>query len=452
MYERGYGKSYLKLMANIFEPRFLPASLYIEAILRSTTLAGRGETLKLIKDGSEFGDAYGSTLVRIMAQDEEKATLAIAAFTWICHSERPLQVDELCHALAVEIGATDFDPKNIPSIGTLLDYCQGLIVVDSETSTVRFIHFTVQEYLCSYPGLFSKSHSMLAETCLTYLNSQHVKNLTRHPHLPPQSMLFLNYSSRYWGTHLNKDLSDHSIVLALELLNRYEEHISAVSLLEQVSSPEFIKPLATSPRFSGLHCASFFGIVELVTILIHDEGYEGDQQDCTGRTPLAWAAENGHEGVVNLLLGQGNVNPNRPEMDGNEPLSCAAINGHDGVVKLLLERENVDPNRRNNDGGTPLVRAAFYGHEGVVKLLLEREDVDPNRPEENGWTPLGGAAARGYDGVVSYCSNGKMSTPICQIRMVMNQSGTLPLTDAREWSNYCWNGRMSIPIAEIRVI
>ena len=45
----------------------------------------------------------------------------MAALAWICHSERPLKVDELCHALAVEIGETDFDPENVPSMGTLLE-------------------------------------------------------------------------------------------------------------------------------------------------------------------------------------------------------------------------------------------------------------------------------------------------------------------------------------------
>ena len=475
MYERGYGKSCLKLMANIFEHRFLPASLYIEAILRRTTLAGRGETLKLIKDGSGFGDAYGSTLVCIMTQDEEKATLAMAALRWICYSERPLQVDELCHALAVEIGATDFNLQNIPSIDTLLDYCQGLIVVDSETSTVRLIHYTVQEYLCSYPGLFSKPHSILAETCLTYLNSQYVKRLTPHSMPPPQSMSFLKYSARYWGTHTKKDLSDHAMALALELLSQYEDHISAVSLLKQVLHPSLRPATATSPLFSGLHCASFFGIVELVTVLIYDEGCEIDQQDCVGRTPLAWAAKNGHEavvkallewknidlnslgahnrtplayaafgghaGVVKLLLEHENVDPDLQDMDGDGPLGCAAMKGYEEVVKLLLEREDIDPNRRNKEDRTPLGCAAIEGHEGVVKLLLERENVDPNIQDTDGDGPLACAAIKGHEGVVKLlldqsdidpnCRNKKDRTPLgCAV--IEGHEGVVKLLLARE--------------------
>ena len=91
---------------------------------------------------------YGAMLERIEAQGEERATLATSVLTWVCHSERPLLVDELCQALAVEIGETDFDPENVPSISTLLDCCQGVITVDAEASVVRLIHCTVQEYLC----------------------------------------------------------------------------------------------------------------------------------------------------------------------------------------------------------------------------------------------------------------------------------------------------------------
>ena len=397
MYERGYGQGYLKLMANIFKPRFLPASLHIEAILRSTTIAGRRETLELIKDRS--GDPYGAALERIKAQDEEKTNLALAALTWVCYSERPLQVDELCHALAVQIGATDIDLENVPSIGTLLYCCQGLMAVDSEASTVRLIHYTAQEYLCSHPGLFSRPQSILAETCLTYLNSHLVKRLTPHSFPPPQITPFLNYSARYWGTHANKDLSDRAMALALGLLTQYEEHISAISLLVQVLPPSFIGAISTSPLFSGLHCASFFGIVELVIVLISDESCEVDQQDCAGRTPLAWAAWNGHEGVVKTLLESKNVDPNSLDVHGGTPLANAAVYGHEGVVKLLLKRDNVNPNLPDSNGNRPLGYAAINGHEEVVKLLLERENVDPNLANMNGDGPLGCAAIFGHEGV-----------------------------------------------------
>ena len=61
----------------------------------------------------------------------------------------------MCHALGVEIGSPDLDSDNVPSIGTLLDCCQGLVSVDKEASTIRLIHFTLQEYLRAHPRLSS---------------------------------------------------------------------------------------------------------------------------------------------------------------------------------------------------------------------------------------------------------------------------------------------------------
>ena len=147
-----------------------------------------------MKDGVGLGDAYSATLERIRSQDGEKAKLAMAALTWICHAERPLLVDELCHALAVEIGETDFDPDNVPSIGAVLGCCQGLIIVDKEASTVRLIHITVREYLCAHPDLFRKPHSTITEVCLTYLNSKQVRDFSSHPLSDHEAMPFLQYS------------------------------------------------------------------------------------------------------------------------------------------------------------------------------------------------------------------------------------------------------------------
>jgi len=384
----------------MFESRFLLASLHIEAILRGATVARRRKTLEAVKDGGGLEGAYGATLERIKTQDEENAKLAMAALTWVCHSERPLQVDELCNALAVEIGSTEFDPENIPSIAILLHFCQGLITVDEESSTVRLIHYTVQEYLNSDARLFTKPHSILAETCLTYLNSNQVKNLRPHSFPDHQSIPFLAYSSRYWGAHARRELSDHAKTLALELFGQYDDHVSAISLLRQVPHLSFNGDIGAAPLFSGLHGASFFGIVELVTAILSIGCCEINQQDCTGSTPLVWAARNGHVGAAKLLLGREDIDPNLPDQFKETPLGWAAVEGHEGVAELLLEREDIDPNRPGEYDETPLGRAALYGHEGVVKLLLEREGVDPNRPNGYGEKPLGRAAFEGHERVV----------------------------------------------------
>jgi len=57
-------------------------------------------------NGLELGDVYGATIERVKAQDGDKSRLGMAALMWISHAERPLQADELCHALAVQLGCS----------------------------------------------------------------------------------------------------------------------------------------------------------------------------------------------------------------------------------------------------------------------------------------------------------------------------------------------------------
>jgi len=351
-------------------------------------------------DGLGLGEAYGATLDRVKGQGGDKTRLGMATLMWISHSERPLKASELCDALAVETGSPDVNTDNIPSIATLLACCQGLVTVDKEASTVRLIHFALQEYLRGHPELFVRAHSTMAETCLSYLNSRKIKALSTSPPPNLQDTPFLEYSSLYWGMHAKRDLSDCAKYLALKLFDDYSNHISSKILLraqrQHFSTVYFDK----ASLFSGLHCASFFGIVEIVASLLEVGGCETNQDDCLGNTPLVWAAHNGHEGAVKALLGRDDADPDKPGNNGQTPLSCAARCGHEGVVKILLRRDDVDPNKPECGGETPLLWAAYKGHEGVVQILLGRDDVDPNKPNDWSRTPIFQAAYGGHEGVV----------------------------------------------------
>jgi len=380
--------------------RFLLVSLNIDAILQEPTISRRRQKLGAMTDGLGLRNAYDATLGRIKGQGGEKARLGMAALMWISHSERPLKADELCHALAVKIGSPDLDADNVPSIGTLLTCCQGLVTIDKEASTIRLIHFTVQEYLRAHPELFSSAHSTIAETCLSYLNSQQVKALSIRHSPDLQITPFLEYSSLYWGMHAKRELSDCAKLLALSLFNDYNSHISTKAFLEAQELCACDVNSHNLSLFSGLHCASFFGIVEIVAGLVEGEGCDINQEDCGGNTPLLLAAQNGHEGVVEILLEQDKVSLDKPGWSGQTPLYYAAENGHEGVVKILLRRDDICPDEPERFGRTALWSAARNGHEGVVKTLLRRENVDPDKSDDNGETPLWCAAEGGHEGVV----------------------------------------------------
>jgi len=350
-------------------------------------------------NGLGLGDAYGATIERMKAQGGDKSRLGIEALMWISHAERPPKVEELCHALAVELGSTDFNSGNVPSMSTLVSCCQGLITVDKEASTVRLVHFTLQEYLSANPDIFTTPHSSIAEICLTYLNSEQVKAIPPDFYPDLSDTPFLEYCSLCWGVHAKRQLSDRARSLALELLQGDDDNISTRLLLRQIKGLR-LRDSGTNLQFSGLHHASFFGISEVVDALIEMEWCDTNEGDFWGHSPLSWAARNGHEEVVEILLGQEAVNPDEPDIYGKTPLLHAAQSGQEGVVKILLGRGEVNPNKPDDDGQTPLLYAAQSGQEGVVKMLLGREDVDTNKPAQQGRTPLLFAAWKGHEGVV----------------------------------------------------
>ena len=401
--------------------RFLLVSLNMKAILRETTLHRRREKLGRIANGWGLEDAYDATIGRIKAQ-EDRARLGMDALMWISHSERPLSVDEICHALAVEIGSTDINIKNVPSIRMVLDCCQGLATIDKGSSTIRLIHFTLKEYLSGRAELFGGPHSKIAETCLTYLNFQAIKDLSASTSRDPRGTPFLGYCSFYWGTHMRMELSERSRRLALDFLDKYDNHISA-ELLWKSTVEWYFNSLKL---FSALHCVSYFGIPQLAIDLIKTKRWDVNQRDSGGLTPLIWAARYGCEQVVELLLQQKDTQPDIPDVRyGRTALSWAAGSGHEGVVRLFLcrrfvnprsvgrrwgkaprimsllfGRKYINPDRPDCSGQTPLSWAARTGNGGVVELLLRREDVSPDRPDNSGQTPLSWAAKSGHDGVV----------------------------------------------------
>ena len=352
---------------------------------------------KVATTGVDLDSVYAQTLQRIREQKGGWSRLGMEVLMWVSHAERPLRIDELCHALAVDMQATDLDPENIRPQDTVLGSCLGLAVIDAETSTVRLIHYTLQEYLSRH-GIFPNAHKTLGEACLVYLNYEKVKGLPANGVSNLGAMPFLTYSSLYWGHHAKIELSDGLKSLALELLNRVGNHISATLLVEQIGG--FHSCSLRHHLWPSLHCASYFGIVEVVAGLIGMEGCDVNQSDCMGSTALLWATQQGNEEVVKLLLARNDVSPDNPNNVGITPLWIACHNGHEGVVKLLLARNDVGLNKLAYGDRTPFFIASDRGHVGVVKLLLARNDVNPDKPNFEGKTPLWCASLFGHEGVV----------------------------------------------------
>ena len=381
---------------------FLLVSLNIDAILGEITLHQRRKKLDEMTKGEGLGEAYGATISRIKAQQRSMSKLGMDVLMWISHSERPLHVDELCHALGVEEGSLDLNTRNIPAIETLLACSLGLVIVEKSSSTVRLVHYTLQEYLSYNPNLFLKPDSVIAETCLTYLNFQHIRRFSPALRSAPPTASFLEYSSRYWGTHARRGNTESVKTLALKLLDGYDKHISSkILLLHEVSIWDWPFDIEDTPGgFTGLHGAAYHGCMEITAALLEINKWDVQATDCDGKTAISWAARNGHEGVLRVLLEQKDANPDKADRWNRTPLSRAAGNGHEGVVKILLQRNDVNPNHADSWSQTSLLWVARNGQEEVVRRLLERKDANPDKVDKWSRTPLWWAAENEHEGVV----------------------------------------------------
>ena len=383
------------------ESRFLLVSLNIDAVLEEVTISRRRKKLNEMIQGNGLRDAYSATLARINAQKGSKSRLGMEVLMWLSHSERPLNANELCHALGVEIGSIDLDSQNIPAIETLLGCSLGLVIVEASSYIVRLVHYTLQEYLSNNTDLFHNPHGMIAQVCLTYLNFQCIRDLSIIVDHPPPATPLLEYASCYWGTHAERETTESVNRLALRLLDGFDQHISSKILLSLTCDNSDGKFCWINPTgFTGLHGAAYFGIIKTAVALLQMKKWDLNARDLTGKTAILWAAIKGHGAMVKMLLGREDIAPNTADKGGRTPLLWAAGKGFEGIVKMLLEREDVTSSTADQSGRTPLLWAAGKGFEGIVKILLERGDAAPDTADAGGRTPLSWAAGRRWEGTV----------------------------------------------------
>ena len=78
-------------------------------------------------------------------------------------------------------------------------------------------------------------------------------------------------------------------------------------------------------------------------------------------------------------------NPNTPNNIGKTPIYWAAYNGHTEIVKILAPLTD-NANGPSWNGNTPIHWAARFGHTEIVKILVSLTD-NPNAPNKSGVTP-----------------------------------------------------------------
>ena len=205
----------------------------------------------------------------------------------------------------------------------------------------------------------------------------------------------------------------------------------------------FEKLLAKNPCRNGqvpMHIAAMTGQTEMFQKLSYS-AMDKNPKDDIGRTPLHFAAKNGHLSICQLIISdEGKVPRNLdlimlefkgsrhkrfslyPSMDKNPmdengwtPFHLAAKHGHEEVCQLIMENiPEINPPGCNSKA-TPLHLAAWNGHLSICKMIIEKlpdksvKHVNLKDGIDN--TPLHLAAERGHFEVCQLIMHSMVDVP-----------------------------------------
>lgn len=384
--------------------RFLLAQLYLESLNDKRTPRLIRRTLENLPKGSDSLDqAYGKAMEIIQGQKVGFEELAILVLSWIVCAKRPLTTSELQHALAVEAGDLELGDDNFQEIEEVVSVCAGLVTVDKESDIIRLVHYTTQKYFeRTRERWFPNAETVIATTCVTYLSFDAFESgpCSTDEELNARFQLhtLYDYAAKNWGYHVFASMSPIED-LTLDLLNNKAKLSAAAQAMMAFKRYPLQSCYCKGAhgQFTAVHLAAYFGLEKIMIVLL-SQRHNPDPNNKQEQTPLSWAAKNGHEAVVALLLEKDGVDPDSKDEIGRTPLSWAASNGHEAVVKLLLTKSGSNPEFKDTDHGrtqvfwaarpkvdldfsdkngrTPLSWAAENGHEAVVKLLLAKDAVN----------------------------------------------------------------------------
>ncbi|QMW26979.1 hypothetical protein G4B84_002268 [Aspergillus flavus NRRL3357] len=387
-------------IVEVVDGMFLLAKLHLDSLQDKISYSDVKDALRNLPKGVDaYERAYSEAKGRIQGQMGGFRNLAMRILSWIVCSKRPLKTSELQHAIAVQIDTRELDRDNITDVGLMTSVCAGLVTVDKSSSIVRLVHYTAQEYFEKrWTSWFPDANTDIAITCITYLSfdtfgsgicktdDDFEKRLLLYP--------LYDFAAVFWAHHVRSSRVDMEELIAKLLKDGSKSSAVCQAIMVSGSSrhPNYSQKVPND--ITGLHLAAQVGLVDIIRHFM-ERGYRVNDKDSHGRTPLSWAAAEGHSEVVKLLLSYKDTEADLKDKDGRTPLGWASLGGHKETAELLLAQGDVDPMTKNLHGQTPLIWASRNGHYDIVELLLNAE-VDPDTEDKFNRTPLWWALRNGH--------------------------------------------------------
>lgn len=345
-----------------------------------------------------LNETYDALWARISGQPEKRLARAKQIMAWVAFAARPLTVEELQSAVAIEPGDERVERDSLPDTQQFLTSCAGIVLIDLGTATVRFAHYTFQTYFMSTLAAshFSETPKTIALTCITCLCFETMENgrcdkdegLTQRLQESP----LLSYSARFWGLHAHGDLEDETTIS--EAISRFLKQPPKIhAALQVMLAPEttYSGYSDTQPQqVSALWLAIRAGLESTVKALL-DSGSQVNESASDKTTPLCIAAQYGSKAVVQLLLDR-KASLSISDANGLRPLHYAALFGRVELFQMLLQA-SADINATDRAGRTPLMNAVASLNQSAVLSLLNA-GADPGVAGPTGWTALHAATVR----------------------------------------------------------
>ena len=395
--------------------RFLLPVIQLRSILKEPTLGEMEDALERIPE--DLNQALKDTIERIRSQPESRARLGMNALMWISHSRRSLTISELIDALAVKDEQTRFRANYRPTSSMVLECCQGLVNLDSETDGIRPAHYSIQQYLAENSStLFPHAIASMAIICLKFLSFEDFKDgpWDAEKDIASQALSypFLFYAASSWGTHSKGIEHDPNVWSSL---HKFFGSKSACAVANQILRfctgfrREYYNP-DECRSFTPLHHAARSGLVHCMNYFLDTNTYAVNEVTQMGATPIILAAANDEAELVKILLQRGadhylrNWYGNalhcaveagcldamreliewglRPQ-PLDEYIDCTMDRDREEAFEILFEQKEPHPDSKDPSAVDYFQLAATIGNGNIVEVMIKRKWVDMEVEDES---------------------------------------------------------------------